>query len=131
MIIDDVIIKTMYKDYHIFKEVDDAGRNIDDEVDKSIKEAQNSFDDVEKTLDTIILLSTTDNQYPGNKPILDYLTKWKEYRDLRVTSDNVFPVGSKQNVLFTLREKAQYTNSIVKEIKMKYREFINYNTSLD
>ena len=125
-VIDCAIVNTVYKDYHVFKEGEELDNDIDSRLDNSIKEAQRLLDESEKTLDRILQLSTDSNQYPGSKPNLDYIPKWKEYRNLRVDADNVFPIGSKQNVLFALREKLLYNESLINEIKLQYRDFLNY-----
>ena len=127
-LIDIAIVNTVYKDYHFFKESDKSNKDIDSVLDENIQNAQKLFYDSEKNLDDILQLSITDNQYPKRIPNLDYISKWKEYRDKRVESENFFPIGSKQNVLYTLKEKTTYNNTLYNELKIRYRDFINYAT---
>ena len=127
-LIDIAIFNTVYKDYHFIKESDKSNKDIDSVLDENIQNAQKLFDDSEKNLDDILQLSITDNQYPKRIPNLDYISKWKEYRDKRVESENFFPIGSKQNVLYTLKEKTTYNNTLYNDLKIRYRDFINYAT---
>ena len=124
-VIDDVIINYVYKDFFIFKN-NMTDMEINDEMDEKIRTARKAFEDSEKAIDDIYLQSTTNNQYPKGNPNLEYLPKWKEYRDLRVASDNIFPIDSKQNLLFEYREKNQYNEGFLSEIRLQYRAFLNY-----
>lgn len=125
-VIDDVIINYVYKDFYIFKN-NMTDKEINDALDDNIRAAKKAFEDSEKALDDIYLQTSINKQYPKDNPNLEYIPKWKEYRDLRVASDNVFPIDSKQNLLYALREKKQYNEGMLSEIRLQYRDFLNYN----
>ncbi len=127
-VIDDVIINYVYKDFYIFKN-NMTDKEINDALDDNIRAAKKAFEDSEKALDDIYLQTSNNKQYPKDNPNLEYIPKWKEYRDLRVASDNVFPIDSKQNLLFSLREKKQYNEGMLSEIRLQYRDFLNFTNS--
>ena len=129
-VIDDAIIKYVYKDFFIFKN-NMTDKEINDKLDENIKVAQKVFEDSEKAIDDIYKLSKSNNNYPNNHPNLEFILKWKEYRDLRVASDNIFPINSKQNLLFAYREKNQYNEGLLSEIRLQYRDFLNYHNNLN
>lgn len=124
-VIDDAIIKHVYKDFFIFKN-NMTDKEINDKLDENIKVAQKAFEDSEKALDDIYMQSSNNNNYPKDNPNFEYIPKWKEYRDLRVASDNIFPIDSKQNLLFAYREKNQYNEGLLCEIRLQHRDFLNY-----
>lgn len=124
-VIDDVIINYVYRDFYIFKN-DMTIEEIDEKLDENIKVAQTAFEVSEKALNDIYQQSINTNDYPKDNPNLKYILKWKEYRDLRVASDNVFPIDSKQNLLFAYREKNQYNEGLLSEIRLQYRDFLNF-----
>lgn len=131
-VVDDAIINSVYKDFFLFKN-NMSDKDIDEKLDENIRVAKKAFEDSEKRLDGIFRLLTIANSYPKDNPNLEYITKWKDYRDLRVASDNVFPEGSKQNLLFSYREKNQYNEGLLSEIRLQHRDFLNYinNTAHD
>ena len=81
---------------------------------------------IEKALDDIYRHASNNKHYSKDNPNLEYIQKWKEYRDLRVASDNVFPINSKQNLLFAYREKNQYNEGLLSEVRLQYRDYLNY-----
>lgn len=124
-IIDDSIINSAYKDYFFYKN-SMSDKDINEKLDDNIMIAQKAFEDSEKALDDFYKRSISTNNYPKDNPNLEYIPKWKEYRDLRVASDNIFPINSKQNLLFAYREKNQYNEGLLSEIRLQHRDFLNY-----
>ena len=129
-VIDYAIINSVYKDFFFFKN-NMSDKEINEKLDDNIRAAQIAFDLSEKTLDDIYLQASNNKHYPKNNPNLEYIPKWKEYRDLRVASDNIFPIDSKQNLLFAYREKNQYNEGLLSEIRLQYRDFLNYINRAD
>lgn len=125
-VIDDAIINSVYKDFFFFKN-NMSDKEINEKLDYNIREAQTAFDISEKALDDIYSQVSKNKHYPKDNPNLEFIPKWKEYRDLRVASDNIFPIDSKQNLLFAYREKNQYNEGLLSEIRLQYRDFLNYN----
>ena len=103
-----------------------SDKDINEKLDDNIMIAQKAFEDSEKALDDFYKRSISTNNYPKDNPNLEYIPKWKEYRDLRVASDNIFPINSKQNLLFAYREKNQYNEGLLSEIRLQHRDFLNY-----
>ena len=124
-IIDVSIINSAYKDYFFYKN-SMSDKDINEKLDDNIMIAQKAFEDSEKALDDFYKRSISTNNYPKDNPNLEYIPKWKEYRDLRVASDNIFPINSKQNLLFAYREKNQYNDGLLSEIRLQHRDFLNY-----
>ena len=124
-VIDDAIINSVYKDFFFFKN-NLSEKEISEKLDDNIRAAQIAFDISEKALDDIYRHASNNKHYSKDNPNLGYIQKWKEYRDLRVASDNIFPINSKQNLLFAYREKNQYNEGLLSEIRLQYRDFLNF-----
>lgn len=124
-VIDDAIINSVYKDFFFFKN-NLSEKEISEKLDDNIRAAQIAFDISEKALDDIYRHASNNKHYSKDNPNLEYIQKWKEYRDLRVASDNVFPINSKQNLLFAYREKNQYNEGLLSEVRLQYRDYLNY-----
>lgn len=125
-LIDEVITESVYEEYLIFKKEGEATCDVETKLNKSIQDAQKQFYETEKDLDQLVSdISNKDNHFMI-KSHFEYVAKWKEYRDVKIICENIFPEGSKQYDLFMLREKIQYNILILNEIRIKYRDTINH-----
>ena len=128
-LINEAIVENVYEEYCIFKKGNETNNEIERALDDAIKKAQCCFKKTEQEIAHVLALVQSGIHFPGTKPNLNYLVKWKEYRDIRIESENFFPDGTKQNKLYALRKKTQYNKAIIEEIKIQHRDFINYSVS--
>lgn len=131
ILIDEVITETVYEEYRIFKKEGETAHDVEIKLDKSILDAQKIFDDTENELNQLVSVISSKDNHPRTKPNLDYIATWKEYRDTRIMSENIFPKDTMQNKLYSLKMAAHYNYSFGEELKIQYRDLINHSRQLE